>query len=145
MSSSASRTPHTDERPRVLFAEDDPDQAELLRLCFARSPLCEATLVEDGHAAVMAARAACEAGRPFLLYVLDFDLPGIKGVTAAQQIHEFDEGGCVVLLTASNDATLMPRSRAHGVADIWLKPLAYDNLPERVAGALAVARRGTRR
>ena len=116
-------TPATAPAPlRILVAEDEAiirlDLVEMLRE-EGHDVVAE---VGDGKSAVAQARAR----RPDLV-VMDVKMPGLDGITAAEQIGA-DRIAPVVMLTAFSDKDLVERARDAGVMAYVVKPFSAADL-----------------
>ncbi len=131
----------------------------------ARSLTFEMTTCRQGDAAVEAARAACQEGRPFGVAFLDVRMPpGPDGVWTAEQLRRLDPGLQIVISTAFSDVDPLDivrrvppadkllyiqkpfapyeiRQLAHSLASKWLLETqlrqTYDQLEARVASRTA--------
>ena len=97
----------------ILFADDNPDTRELVRLIFnSRLPNAAVTLAPDGTGAV----AFIRAGVPVNLILLDYHMPpdGDGGVRAAQEIHRLRPAVPLFFLSAYTLDRAMATARASG-------------------------------
>ncbi|NNF70457.1 MAG: response regulator transcription factor, partial [Acidimicrobiia bacterium] len=114
---------------RILIAEDDAKQAELIRLYLER----------DGHSVVVASdgRRALEAARELDpdLIVLDIMLPGVDGLDIARIIRQ-DSTVPIMMVTArsSEDDKLLGLDL--GADDYITKPFSPRELAARVRALL---------
>lgn len=117
------KTPQTDPgQRRVVVAEDEP----LIRLDIVES-LREAGYdvvgeAGDGESAV---RLVAEL-KPDVI-VMDVKMPGMDGITAAEQIME-DRGCAVVMLTAFSQRELVERASEAGAMAYVVKPFTPSDL-----------------
>ncbi|HQF03656.1 MAG TPA: response regulator transcription factor [Phycicoccus sp.] len=116
----------------VLLAEDDPTISEPLARALRREGY-EVTVVEDGVAAVEAAR-----GAPDLL-VLDLGLPGMDGLDVCRRVRAEGLTVPVLILTARADEVDTVVGLDAGADDYVTKPF---RLAELLARARALLRRG---
>jgi DNA-binding response OmpR family regulator len=119
---------------RVLIAEDDPLQAELVR----RYLECDghvSTVVRDGHAALEQVRRD-----PPDLLVLDVMLPGISGIDVCRRLRA-DSGLPVLMLTARVTEDDLLLGLDSGADDYLTKPYSPREL---VARARTLLRRVAR-
>jgi NarL family two-component system response regulator LiaR len=121
-------------KPRILFADDDPETASLLCDLLARE-FDVVGVVHDGRALVDAAARL----RPDVI-VSDIFMPRLDGLSAAARILRRQPSSRIVMITAGDDRALADRCVDIGVWGYVLKHLAGDEL----AGALHSALRGER-
>jgi len=131
-------------RPLVLLLEDDPDEAELMRLAFQKvDPHCELLVAaEGGEALALAAATAADdpsVRGPLLLVILDLKLPGMTGdeVLRALKAGPGTRGVPVLVLTSSELPGDVGRVYADGANALLRKPLAFRDLVDLVTGMLA--------
>jgi PAS domain S-box-containing protein len=90
----------------------------------------------DGAAAIEAARAARERGRPFDLMLLDLTVPGgMGGVEALKQIRAFEPGAVFIATSGYSNDPVMSDFRAYGFAAAVAKPYSLDDLGQALASA----------
>jgi CheY-like chemotaxis protein/HPt (histidine-containing phosphotransfer) domain-containing protein len=94
---------------------------------------------ESGGDALAAMHAACRAGTPFELVVLDFNMPGMDGLELARAIRRAPSlrGARLVMLTSSGDNRRAAREA--GVEHVLTKPVRRARLLAGVAEALGDA------
>ena len=112
---------------RVLLAEDAPDN-RLLIGGFLRGRGAEVDFAHDGAAARDAALAAAADGRPFDLVLMDMQMPGTDGYTAARQLREAGYGGPILALTANALSDDRTRCLRAGCDDYATKPIDRPRL-----------------
>lgn len=117
----------------VVLAEDDPKQAELIRLYLAGEGHA-LTIVQDGHAAVEAVRRV----QPDLL-VLDGMLPGLDGLDVCRVLRQ-ESDLPVLMLTARCEEEDLLRALDGGADDYMTKPFNPRELAVRVRALLRRAR-----
>ncbi|MGE0593348.1 MAG: response regulator [Vicinamibacterales bacterium] len=126
---------------RVLAVDDNATNRRLLGELLSAWKV-DATVVEHASAATAALAAAQRAGRPYTVAVLDGQMPEVDGFTLAGQILETTAfaGTVVLMLTSGVRPSDVERSRALGVTEHLLKPIARDELREALSRAAARAR-----
>jgi len=114
---------------RIGIVNDMRLAAEMLRR--AVSPGHEvAWIAGDGGAAV----TACVRDTPDLI-LMDLIMPGMDGVEATRRIREARPNACVLMLTGSNAATDIDRSRDAGAAGYVTKDRIASQLVEAIVEA----------
>ncbi|GAA1646349.1 response regulator transcription factor [Actinoplanes couchii] len=114
---------------RILIAEDDPRQAEIVRR-YLRAAGWDPVVVTDGRAAVDAVRRHV----PDLL-VLDLMLPGIDGRDVCRVLR-IDHDLPILMLTARSSADDRVLGLELGADDYLTKPYDPRELVARVRGLL---------
>lgn len=118
---------------RLLIAEDNPVNRELLNEALQRMGF-DVAIAEDGAAAVeMSARTAFDA------IVMDMQMPRMDGVTATRRIRaRSGKDGQVPILALSADAMLENRSRYldAGINAFVAKPVNWGELRDTLATLL---------
>ncbi|MFE2754610.1 response regulator [Actinosynnema sp. NPDC059335] len=121
---------------RILVAEDDRKQAEVIRRYLEREGH-EATVVHDGRAALDHARR-----RPPDLLLLDVMLPGLDGLAVCRALRA-ERDVPIVMLTARAGEDDLVLGLALGADDYLTKPYRPRELLARVAAVLRRAARVT--
>lgn len=103
---------------RIVIAEDEPiacmDLSETLRELG-----CEVVgTAADGFDAV----ELCRAHHPDIV-LMDVNMPVFDGLSAAEAIVEEELAGCVVLLTAFSDSSIIERAKRAGITAYLVKPV----------------------
>jgi two-component system, sensor histidine kinase and response regulator len=121
----------------VLVADDNATNRRIFDKALRKWQMMP-TLVDSGRAAVDAVLEAERRGEPFDLVLLDVNMPGMDGFTAAQQLRDSAPGGLptIMMLTSSDQFGDAARCRAIGVASYLVKPVRQSALREAILGAL---------
>jgi signal transduction histidine kinase/CheY-like chemotaxis protein len=121
-------------RAEILVVDDDADDAELIRLAFARhEPPYRVTAV-DGGAACLAALA----DRPIALLVLDYRLGGETGLDVLARVRAREFRVPAVIVTGQGSEQVAAEALRAGAADYVVKAAGYrDSLPAVAASVLA--------
>src|SRR6478752_3514070 len=128
--------PSSDSSPLVLVADDEPSMLELVarHLKTMRDPKLEVIEASDGEQAWQLAREHLPD-----LVVLDVMMPGMSGWEVCRKIREdvaLAHTG-VVMLTGIGENLNQMTSPLYG-ADAYIdKPFEFDELDEKVKGALS--------
>jgi CheY-like chemotaxis protein len=126
--SKASSEPLLAELP-VLIVDDNPVNRRILLGQLTRWHM-RPTAVEGGEAALDALIAAAEAGTPFVLVLLDANMPGMDGFSVARQISSTPElaGATIMMLTSSGEYGDAARCRDVGISSHLTKPVDATDL-----------------
>jgi signal transduction histidine kinase/CheY-like chemotaxis protein/HPt (histidine-containing phosphotransfer) domain-containing protein len=108
----------------VLVVDDNPVNRRILQAQLTRwgtRPTC----VASGQMALHALRTGVEAGKPFVLVLLDANMPGMDGFHVAQAIAENPElsGLTIMMLTSSGQYGDAARARELGISAYLTKPV----------------------
>ena len=120
---------------RVLLVEDDPGDAQLMRIAFTEThPDADLRVATDGEAALQAIMHPDE--RPDLV-LLDLNLPRLTGHEVLEAVRDAGEPGAartpVVVLTTSSARADVQRSYELGARSHITKPREIDELFATVA------------
>jgi PAS domain S-box-containing protein len=109
-------------RGRLLYVEDNPVNAQIIRELIARRPDLQLDVAEDGLSGVERAVAL----RPDLV-LLDMQLPDIDGHEVLRRLrtHPATAGIPVIALSANAMPDDIERALRAGMADYWTKPLDF--------------------
>ena len=119
---------------RILLAEDGLDNQRLICLLL-RNAGAQVSVVENGQLAVETALAACEAGEPFDVILMDMQMPVLDGYQATWQLRKLDYAGPIVALTAHAMVEDCQKCLDAGCDDYLPKPFQHRALLEMVARA----------
>jgi signal transduction histidine kinase/CheY-like chemotaxis protein/HPt (histidine-containing phosphotransfer) domain-containing protein len=97
------------------------------------------TVVDSGMAGLRAMEAAHQAGRPFPLVLLDYQMPDMDGFEVAGRIAQRSElaGATIMMLSSVGQRGDALRCRELGVAAYLSKPIRQSVLLEAILAALA--------
>jgi two-component system, sensor histidine kinase and response regulator len=121
----------------VLIVDDNPVNRRILIGQLTRWQT-RPTAVESGEAAIQALVAAAEAGAPYVLVLLDANMPGLDGFGVAELIAERPElaGATVMMLTSSGQYGDATRCRELGISAYLTKPIEAADLHEAICRVL---------
>lgn len=118
---------------RILIADDDRTVAAGLQSQLEALGYEVVGMVEDGQEAI----DACRRILPDLA-ILDVEMPGMDGLSAASQIT-VDPGTPVIILSAHGHPHLVDQAVQEGVVQYLLKPITAPSLHAAVQTALGQA------
>lgn len=118
---------------RVLIADDDSDIRDLVAFKLTQSGH-EVTVVEDGMAALKAARE-----QPVDLALLDIRMPGMSGLDVCRELRAAPETANlpVIMITARSQEGDVEVGFAAGADDYIIKPFSPRELSSRVTAVLS--------
>src|SRR5207248_10185387 len=103
--------------------------------------------VDGGQAALDALSAAAHDGNPFVLVLLDANMPEVDGFAVAEQTSQRPElaGATIMMLTSSGKYGDAARCRDLGIAAYLTKPIKREDLFEAIVRVLNAETRDLRR
>jgi two-component system sensor histidine kinase/response regulator len=121
----------------VLVVDDNPVNRRILQTQLTRwqtRPTC----VASGTMALQALGAAADAGTPFVLVLLDANMPGMDGFGVIEAIAARPElaGPMIMMLTSSGEHGDAARARALGVSAYLTKPVDAASLHQAICRVL---------
>lgn len=114
----------------ILLAEDSDDVRELLVEALADAG-ANVTAVGNGQEAV----DVCKE-HPFDLILLDLNMPGMDGLTAAAEIRRQGCLAAMIAVTAWSEPGEQKRVLAAGFDDVWPKPVSVEHVVRQAAAYL---------
>jgi len=128
----------------ALIVDDNATNRRILvemLLTWQMKPLA----VESGEAALEAVERARQAGRPFALYLIDSQMPGMDGFTLAERIRENAgaTGATIMMLTSAGQRGDAARCRALGITAYLIKPVYRPDVREAILVARGTALKPT--
>ncbi len=126
------------ERLRVLYAEDDPRDADLTKTHFEReAPHIELEVVDTGRQCLARLDEAT-----YDVLMLDHRLPDMDGIAVLKELAEKDVSPPAVMVTASGDEALVVQALRLGACDYVPKHRDYlSTLPAVLENAATERRR----
>ena len=116
---------------RVAILEDDPDQAELIKLW-----LTHADHTVDCHADAASFLRAVKRDS-FDLYVLDWVLPDLSGIEVLKKLRkEMGDYTSAIIVTAKDEEQSIVRGLEAGADDYLVKPVRRAEMMARVSAVL---------
>jgi signal transduction histidine kinase/CheY-like chemotaxis protein len=123
----------------VLVVDDNAVNRQILEKTLRRWRM-KVTSAAGGEEAIAAVEAANRAGTPFLLILLDAQMPGIDGFSVAERLQGLPPGRrAIVMMLSSGVAgtTEAMRCRSVGITRHLIKPVSSTDLRRAIADALA--------
>jgi signal transduction histidine kinase/DNA-binding response OmpR family regulator len=127
----------------VLVVDDNPVNRRILQEQLTRWQM-KATTVAGGAEALEALLKAQQVGTPFVLVLLDANMPGIDGFGVAEGIAARPElaGSTIMMLTSSGQYGDAARCRELGISAYLTKPIRQADLLSQICRLLERDRRG---
>lgn len=121
----------------ILIVDDNAVNRRILHAQLTRWRT-RPTAVDSGRAALEALSAAASAGRPFILVLLDVNMPELDGFQVAEQIAARPElaGSTIMMLSSSGHQGETVRCRELGVAAYLTKPIQASDLHDAICRVL---------
>ncbi len=121
----------------VLIVDDNTTNRSLL-VQMLRNWQMLPTAVESGEQALQELERASASGTPYVLAILDVQMPVMDGFELAQRIlvQPKYEGATVMMLTSEGQRGHAARCRELGVASYLMKPIAQSELLDAIMTAL---------
>jgi len=125
---------------RVLIVDDNGVNCRYFEKTLRRWRM-EPTVVNDGPTALAALSAAAQAATPYLLVLLDANMPGMDGFQVAERIREMSDatGATVMMLSSSGQYGDAARCRQLGVAAYLVKPISAADLLRSIVSIMGKA------
>ncbi len=121
----------------VLIVDDNAVNRRILHAQLTRWHT-RPTAVESGRVALEVLSEAAHAGRPFVLVILDVNMPDLDGFQVAEQIVSRSElaGATIMMLSSSGQHGETARCRELGVSAYLTKPIQAAELHEAICRVL---------
>jgi two-component system sensor histidine kinase/response regulator len=121
----------------VLIVDDNPVNRRILLTQLTRWHT-RPTAVESGREALDVLSAAAASGHPFVLVLLDVNMPDLDGFQVAEQISARPElaGATIMMLSSSGLHNETSRCRELGVAAYLTKPIQAAELHDAICRVL---------
>ena len=115
---------------RILVVDDNDNARQILSEQLTAMGL-QVSRVAGGREAVQAVRAAVQAGRPYQLALLDWQMPDMDGLQTAKALIDLglgDQLPQMAIVTAYAREELTVQTRQLGIAHIMIKPVGASVL-----------------
>ncbi len=119
--------PSTPRGPRILLAEDGPDNQRLFRH-FLRKAGMQVEIAGNGRVAYEMAIGAAAAGAPFDVILMDMQMPEMDGYQATAELRKAGYHGPILALTAFAQSTDRAKCLDAGCDEFLSKPIGADQL-----------------
>jgi two-component system chemotaxis response regulator CheY len=126
----------------AIVADDSRNTAQLISLALDSMGVEVNLVASDGREAVEGYKDLMEGGRCPDVALLDYRMPRMDGVSAAESILRLDPGARVVIVSA--DEEIEDRALGAGANAFVAKPFDLEDLREAVLGGESAASGGRR-
>ncbi len=135
------RLPRPDLRARRVLVVDDNEHAREVIADQLRSMTFIVTAVASGTLAVTEIQRAEAAGEPYEVVFLDWQMPGMDGITTAQAIRKLmlTKPPHLLMVTAYGRDEVLLAAREAGIEDLLVKPTSPSIMFESVMRTLGGA------
>jgi two-component system sensor histidine kinase/response regulator len=132
------RVPTPDLRGRRLLVVDDNENAREVMGTLLRSMSFIVTETDSGAAALAALQRGTASGEPYEIVFLDWQMPGMDGITVARHIRTLalTPAPIMIMVTAYGRDDLISQAQDAGIADIFPKPVTASTLFDSVMNVL---------
>jgi len=121
----------------VLIVDDNEVNRHIFEKQLTRWQM-KPTSVAGGREALDALTAAARAGRPFVLVLLDANMPEVDGFAVAKEIAQRPElaSATIMMLTSSGQYGDVSRCKDFGISSYLTKPIKGDDLLDSICRVL---------
>ena len=132
------RVPTPDLRGRRILVVDDNENAREVMGTMLRSMSFVVTEVRSGDAALQELERGAAAGTPYEIAFLDWQMPGMDGITTARHIRALSltSPPIMIMVTAYGRDDLIAQAQSAGIADVFPKPVTASTLFDSVMNVL---------
>lgn len=120
----------------ILVADDNPINRVVLAETLERYE-ARPHVVEDGPGAIDAVARAQASGKPYDLVILDYNMPGMDGLTTAERIREKTKYTRIIMLSSAGHSKEEARRRNIGIEAHLMKPVKGQDLLRAIGRVLA--------
>jgi CheY-like chemotaxis protein len=119
----------TSPRATILFADDDPDTCEMMKILLGFQGY-EVVTARDGCEAIEVARQKFPQ-----LILLDLEIPKLNGISVAKSLKADPRFRAIpiVMISGHNPATFRQQALEAGCDEYLLKPLDFSRIEELLA------------
>jgi two-component system, sensor histidine kinase and response regulator len=133
--------PAPDLRHRHVLVVDDNDNARLVMTDMLTSMTFQVTAVSSGAEAVLAVERAAQAGHPFEVAFVDWQMPAMDGIATAKKISSLDLPRPVhcLMVTAYGREEVRNMAEEVGIEEVLIKPVNPSLLFDSIMRTLGAA------
>jgi signal transduction histidine kinase/DNA-binding response OmpR family regulator/HPt (histidine-containing phosphotransfer) domain-containing protein len=124
---------------RILVVDDNPTARHILVEALRAQPLW-VDACANGHAALLAIRAADAANDPYRIVLCDWQMPILDGIALTRQVQDEDSlriKPAMILMTAFGQEKIQEDAEQAGASGFLLKPINQSSLFETLASIVA--------
>jgi len=126
--------PRQDLRGRKMLVVDDNESARMVMADILKSMSFKVLTANSGQEAITEIETAKQAGAPFDIVFLDWQMPGMDGIETAQKIAELGlaHTSQCMMVTAHGREEVIAGAHQAGIADVLTKPVNHSILFDSV-------------
>ena len=130
--------PDPDLRGRRLLVVDDNEMSRIVLSEMLTGMTFSVKDVASGKAALEEIRAAADAGQPYDVILLDWQMPGMDGIETAKAIRELPVSPLphMVMVTAYGREEVLKEAALAGLEDVLIKPVSASTMFDIVVQVL---------
>ncbi|KAI0146963.1 hypothetical protein GGR57DRAFT_280164 [Xylariaceae sp. FL1272] len=133
------RADKTEGKLRVLVAEDNPTNIEVVSRMLKLEDVYDVTIAKDGQEAYDMVKENMEDDKPFDLIFMDIQMPNVDGIQSTKLIRGMGFSNPIVALTAFSDESNVKSCMESGMDEFLSKPIrrpALKNILKKFATIL---------
>jgi two-component system sensor histidine kinase/response regulator len=134
--------PNPDLRGRRMLVVDDNEMSRIVISEMLTGMTFSVKDVASGKAALEEIRSAADAGQPYDVILLDWQMPGMDGIETAKAIRELPITPLphMVMVTAYGREEVLKEASLAGLADVLIKPVSSSTMFDTVVQVLGGTR-----
>jgi len=117
-------------RVKVLVAEDNKTNQEVVLRMLKLEDVFDVTVVEDGQEAYDKVKESMESHRPFNLIFMDVQMPNVNGLESTRLIRKTGYTAPIVALSAYSEESNVKECLESGMNDFISKPIRRPRLKQ---------------
>lgn len=140
---------------RVLVAEDNPTNIEVVSRMLKLEDVYNVTIAKDGQEAYDLVKANMESNAHFDLIFMDIQMPNVDGLQSTRLIRQMGYSAPIVALTAFSDESNVKNCMESGMNEFLSKPIRrpalkrvlkkFATIPEESEGTAKTAKTATKK
>ncbi|KAH8889221.1 hypothetical protein GQ53DRAFT_825538 [Thozetella sp. PMI_491] len=131
-------TPTTAEETRVLIADDNPVNIEVVSRMLKLEHIYNISTAKDGQEAVDLVKAELENNRQYTVIFMDIQMPRLDGLQSTALIRKLGYSAPIVALTASAEKDIVSMGIDSGMDTVMSKPIRRPALKQVLSAFAAI-------
>ncbi|MBT3558396.1 MAG: response regulator [Rhodospirillales bacterium] len=123
----------------VLIVDDESLFQRLIKSTLGFMSVHKITIAADGKEGLQAVQANEQAGNPFNVLIVDWDMPVMDGIQFVEAFRKTDKAAVVIMVTARTSAADFNEAKRKGADYFFMKPLDPAMLKLRLGAAIDAA------